>query len=98
MRTDSAFDRRPTVTFAIPSGREGAAGKAVRLLASGRVSIRALHAGRLYAAVKGDSGRAYAVAWRHGVWRCDCEAGASRCAHVRAVQLCVDLSGSKKPS
>ncbi len=88
----NGVDRRPTVTFAIPSGKEGAHGKAVRLLCQGRVAIQLLHRTQLYAHVRGDSGTTYAVTWTQGEWCCTCPAQASRCAHVRAVQLCVDLS------
>ena len=90
-----SIDRRPTVTFAIPSGKEGAQAKAVRLLAEGRVSVRLIHRGRLFAHVKGDSAT-YGVIWQRGHWRCECPAGASRCAHVRAVQLCCDLSTTEE--
>ena len=87
-------DRRPTVTFAVPT-REGAAAKAIRLAAMGRVRIQVLHRGRCVALVLGDTG-SHRVAHVHGRWHCDCEAK-GLCSHLLAVRGCVDVTGSDTP-
>lgn len=84
-------DRRPSVEFKIPSGKEGVQAKSVRLAAQGRVGVRSLHNGRLFALVRGDTA-VRSVVWTKGEWHCDCEAH-GRCSHVAACQLVVDLSG-----
>jgi hypothetical protein len=82
-------DQRTSITFAIPSGKEGAAVKAVRLLAQGRLRVRLVHAGRAWVEVRGDSGRIHNVAYRHGKWSCSCEARGSGCSHLRATWLVI---------
>lgn len=77
-------DRIPTLVVPVPS-RESAAAKAIRLLISGRVRVRVVHAGRVYAEVRGDSGKVHSVTFTKSRWRCSCDAGASRCSHARAV-------------
>lgn len=86
----TAAERTASLVVPIPS-RESAPAKALRLLLTGRVSVLMLHRGRCFANVRGDSGRTYAVIYR-GYWRCECQAGARRCAHRRAVELVVDVA------
>lgn len=81
-------DRTPSLVVPVPS-RESAGAKALRLLLEGRVRVRLVHRGRVYCEVRGDSGKVHAVTFTKNRWRCSCDAGASRCSHVRAVWLVV---------
>lgn len=84
-------ERTASLVVPIPS-RESSQAKALRLLLTGRVRVLPFLPGQCNARVRGDSGRTYNVVYR-GYWRCECQAGARRCAHRRAVELVVDLSG-----
>jgi hypothetical protein len=66
--------------------REDVQAKAVRLVGSGRVTLRSLGPDLIAARVRGDSAQVYNVGWDPDGWRCDCEA-VTRCSHIRAVQL-----------
>ena len=84
-----SIDRRPTVTFAIPSGKEGARLKALRLLLQGRLRVRLVHRGRVRVECRGDSGRIYNVMFTHGEWFCSCQAARPGCSHMLACWLIV---------
>jgi uncharacterized Zn finger protein len=66
--------------------REDARGKARRLLAEGRVTLRRIGPDAIVAHVRGDSAKVYAVCWDPSGWFCPCDA-AGRCSHILAVQL-----------
>ncbi|MDP9337027.1 MAG: hypothetical protein M3Q30_27445 [Actinomycetota bacterium] len=85
-------DLRPSITFSVPT-RESATVKAVRLLVQGRVRVSLVRAGRCWATVNGDTST-YSVGCARGQWHCSCPAYGRRCAHIRAVQAVVDLSGT----
>lgn len=68
--------------------RETAQVKAVRLVGSGRVTVRRIEPDLIVAVVRGDSAREYGVSWAPSGWACTCPA-LSRCSHVRAVMLVV---------
>jgi hypothetical protein len=77
-------DLRPSVTFTIPSGKEGAQQKALRLLLEGRVRVRLVHRGRVRVEVRGDTGQIYNVMFTNGGWHCSCPMLAPGCSHMRA--------------
>jgi uncharacterized Zn finger protein len=77
------------MTAVIPS-RESAATRARRLLIEGRVAILSVHRQRVFALVRGDSGTTHQVVFTRNHWSCTCPAR-TKCAHVGAVQLVVDL-------
>ena len=66
--------------------REDAFSKARRLLAEGRVIVKAVTPNAVTAIVRGDSGKLYAVSGEYERWSCNCSA-LSRCSHVMALQL-----------
>lgn len=88
-------DLRPSITFSVPS-RESATVKAARLLVQGRVRVSLVRAGRCWATVNGDTA-VYDVGCSRGQWHCSCPAYGKGCAHIRAVQTIVDLSGPPDP-
>ena len=67
---------------------EGAAEKAKRLLAEGRLTVEKVDNGLIFATCRGDSGEVYRLGWdpRASEWRCSCEAR-GRCSHLRALML-----------
>jgi uncharacterized Zn finger protein len=75
--------------------RENSTIKARRLVVEARVRVRQVdeHAGLVLAEVRGDSGRVYPVTYRHGVWRCECDARGT-CSHIRAAMLVVVTGGA----
>lgn len=95
MTTRAPVDRRPSVTFTVPT-RESAAVKAIRLLAQGRVRLHSVHIGRCAATVFGDTGT-WTVGCGHSRWHCDCPNAGDRCSHIAAVKLVTDLSGKTAP-
>jgi hypothetical protein len=78
-----------------PVTREDASVKARRLLGEGRVTIRFVGDDRIWASVRGDTAEVYAVEWTPEGWWCSCPA-ASRCSHVRAVQLVTLISSAPR--
>jgi hypothetical protein len=88
MTTDTA----PTfLAVAIPS-RETSASKAMRYVATGRLTILSLHGGRCWAECRGD-GQVYELGFAHGRWHCTCPARTVDCCHLRALRLVVDRPG-----
>jgi hypothetical protein len=83
------MDRRPSVTFAIPSGKEGAKAKALRLLFMGRVRVRLVHRHRVRVEVRGDSGRIYNITYTNGEWYCSCPMSRPGCSHMHAAWLVI---------
>jgi hypothetical protein len=82
-------------TIVASTGRESAALKAARLLVEGRVRLRLVKVGRCWARVNGTTA-VYDVGCVHGQWHCSCASYGKGCAHIRAVQAIVDLSGPKE--
>lgn len=82
-------DHRPSVTFAIPSGKEGARQKAMRLLLMGRVRVRLVHRHRVRVEVRGDSGRIYNVMFANGAWHCSCPGLHPGCSHMLATWIVI---------
>jgi uncharacterized Zn finger protein len=82
-------DRRPSVTFAIPSGKEGARQKALRLLLMGRVRVRLVHRHRVRVEVRGDSGHVYNVTYTNSEWFCTCPGIRPGCSHMLATWLVI---------
>jgi uncharacterized Zn finger protein len=78
-----------TVT-APPRARDNVETRGRRLLLEGRVAILLVHRRRVFASVRGDSGTSYQAGYIGNRWVCDCPAR-TRCAHLVALQLCVDL-------
>jgi hypothetical protein len=68
--------------------RETLEGKAVRLLAEGRLCVLFVCAERIEAHVRGSESE-YSTGYRRGGWWCSCEAPRSgrRCPHLAALQL-----------
>jgi uncharacterized Zn finger protein len=68
---------------------ENAQVKAVRIVGSGRVTIRHVADDAIVANVRGDSAAIYVVTWSPAGWSCSCLSPAlpARCSHARAVQL-----------
>ncbi len=78
-------------TIVVPSGRESAATKAIRLRAEGRVRLRHVDVGTCHAIVLGDSG-VYDVHAERSTWSCTCACFGARCSHIATVRSLVDLS------
>jgi uncharacterized Zn finger protein len=66
--------------------RERSEEKARRLLAEGRLTVRAIADDMIEASVRGDSALVYRTRWDRGGWTCSCDAR-SRCSHVQALML-----------
>jgi hypothetical protein len=66
--------------------REEARSKARRLLAEGRLTIRAVGTDVILARVRGESAREYLVTSDPAGWDCSCDA-VGHCSHVLAVRL-----------
>jgi hypothetical protein len=81
------------MTVAIPT-REGAPSKARRYIVEGRLTIQAIHAGRVCASCRGD-GEVYDLGYTHRRWWCTCPARTIDCAHLRALRLVVDRPESR---
>jgi hypothetical protein len=68
--------------------RETAFVKARRLLAEGRMTVRAVGGSNIAAVCRGDSAKIYNVGWANGSWYCTCQA-VGRCSHCLALMLVV---------
>jgi hypothetical protein len=75
----------------LPS-RENAATKGRRYLTEGRLTIRNVHGGRIWAECRGD-GETYQLGYAHGRWFCGCPARTVDCCHLRALRLVLDRPG-----
>lgn len=80
-----------TLVTAHTKSRENAYDKPSRLLIEARVTVKALHNGRAYIMVKGDSGTSRTVVFKAGRWRCSCPARPGTCAHVLAAMSITDI-------
>lgn len=72
-----------------PKVQEGAPTKARRYLCEGRLNVKLVSRGRVWAECRGD-GETYKLGYAHGRWHCDCPARTVDCAHLRALRLVLD--------
>ncbi len=82
-----------TPTIATSTGRESAALKAARILVERRLTVTALHRGRITARCRGDE-QTYHLGYNptgRGWW-CHCAEMRGRCSHLLALAAVVDVN------
>lgn len=69
--------------------RESAPTKALRLLATGHLTVVSVQPSRILATCLGDSGDVHHLGFDVGAWSCSCPYPRDRCAHLIALRLVV---------
>jgi hypothetical protein len=76
--------------------RETAGTKALRLLASGRLSVTGVGTNTIDATCRGDSAQVHACGFDAGRWYCSCPGTGDRCSHLIALRLVVVRPGETR--